>query len=102
MSKVLCYSVRLLSLVSISDKAYLATSFNGDEDIIPKSNLAKGIAEKGVTSSRGIKPRVAKGKKEELTEIEEIGEKVVTEAEVLKKRDKKRKNKKGSEEQSKE
>lgn len=39
MSKVLCYSVRLESLVSISDKAYLAKSFNGSEDIIPKSQV---------------------------------------------------------------
>lgn len=35
--KTLCYSVRLKSLKSISDKAFLAISFDGSEDIIPKS-----------------------------------------------------------------
>ncbi len=35
--KTLCYSVRLKSLVSISDKAYKAISFDGSTDIIPKS-----------------------------------------------------------------
>jgi len=35
--KTKCYSVKLESLISISDKAYLARSFNGNEDIIPKS-----------------------------------------------------------------
>lgn len=34
-----CYSVRLLSLVSISDRAYKATSFDGKCDIIPKSQV---------------------------------------------------------------
>lgn len=34
-----CVSVRLLSLVSISDKAYKATDFNGNSDIIPKSQV---------------------------------------------------------------
>jgi len=34
-----CYSVRLESLISISDKAYLATGFDGSEDIIPKSQV---------------------------------------------------------------
>jgi hypothetical protein len=70
------------------------------EDVLPKSDLARGVAERGVTSSRSIKPTVANGKKEEITEIEENSGKVV-EAEVLKKKDKKRKNKKGSEGQSK-
>lgn len=37
--KILCYSVRLLSLVSISDKAYKATCFDGTTDIIPKSQV---------------------------------------------------------------
>jgi hypothetical protein len=32
-----CISVRLESLVSISDKAYRATAFDGSSDIIPKS-----------------------------------------------------------------
>ncbi len=32
-----CYSVRLESLISISDKAYKATAFDGSEAIIPKS-----------------------------------------------------------------
>ena len=32
-----CYSVRLESLVSISDKCYLATAFDGSEALIPKS-----------------------------------------------------------------
>jgi len=39
MSKILCYSVRLQSLVSISDKAYVATSFDGSEDFLPKSQV---------------------------------------------------------------
>lgn len=32
-----CYSVRLQSLVRISDKAFKATSFDGNSDIIPSS-----------------------------------------------------------------
>lgn len=35
--KIRCCSVRLKSLVSISDRAYKATSFDGSEAIIPKS-----------------------------------------------------------------
>jgi hypothetical protein len=35
--KTLCYSVRLQSLYPISEKAYKAISFDGSEDIIPKS-----------------------------------------------------------------
>lgn len=34
-----CYSVRLSSLISISDKCYLATSFDGSTDLIPKSQV---------------------------------------------------------------
>lgn len=37
--RVKCYSVRLESLVSISEKAYKATSFDGSTDIIPKSQI---------------------------------------------------------------
>jgi hypothetical protein len=37
--KTLCYSIRLKSLVSISDRAYKATAFDGSEDIIPKSQV---------------------------------------------------------------
>lgn len=37
MSKIKCYSVRLQSLVSITDKAYKATAFDGSEAILPKS-----------------------------------------------------------------
>ena len=37
MSKTLCYSVRVESLHSISDKAYKVRSFDGSEDILPKS-----------------------------------------------------------------
>jgi hypothetical protein len=37
--KTRCYSVRLKSLVSISDKAYKATAFDGSEAIIPKSQV---------------------------------------------------------------
>lgn len=37
--KTLCYSVRLQSLVSISDKAYKATAFDGSSCIIPKSQV---------------------------------------------------------------
>ncbi len=37
--KTKCYSVRLSSLVSISDKAYKATAFDGSTDIIPKSQV---------------------------------------------------------------
>lgn len=34
-----CYSVRLQSLVSISDKAFKAVGFDGSEDILPKSQV---------------------------------------------------------------
>lgn len=37
--KTKCYSVRLESLVSISDRAYKATSFDGSIAIIPKSQV---------------------------------------------------------------
>ena len=37
--KTKCYSVRLQSLVSMSDKAYKATSFDGSEAILPKSQV---------------------------------------------------------------
>lgn len=37
--KILCYSVRLESLTSISEKAYLATAFDGSEAILPKSHV---------------------------------------------------------------
>lgn len=37
MKKTQCFSVRLEGLTSISEKAYKATSFDGNEDIIPKS-----------------------------------------------------------------
>ncbi|MFW5830756.1 MAG: hypothetical protein ACOCVA_00805 [Prolixibacteraceae bacterium] len=37
--KTKCYSVRLESLVSISDRAYKATAFNGSEAVIPKSQV---------------------------------------------------------------
>jgi hypothetical protein len=33
------YSVRLQNLASISDKAYIATAFDGSEAIIPKSQV---------------------------------------------------------------
>ena len=35
----LCYSVRLESLVRISDKAFRATAFDGTSDIIPASQV---------------------------------------------------------------
>jgi hypothetical protein len=34
-----CYSVRLKSLVSISDLAYRATAFDGSKAVIPKSQV---------------------------------------------------------------
>lgn len=37
--KTKCYSVRLESLVRISDKAYKATCFDGSSDIIPASQV---------------------------------------------------------------
>jgi hypothetical protein len=37
--KTLCYSVRLESLVRISDKAFRATAFDGSTDIIPASQV---------------------------------------------------------------
>jgi hypothetical protein len=37
--KTKCFSVRLSSLVSISDKAYKAVAFDGSEAIIPKSQV---------------------------------------------------------------
>lgn len=39
MNKVLCYSVRLQCLTSISDKCYKAYGFDGSEDFIPKSQV---------------------------------------------------------------
>lgn len=39
MKKTKCYSVRLQSLRSISEKAYLAKAFDGSEAIIPKSQV---------------------------------------------------------------
>lgn len=39
MSRVLCYSVRLESLVSISDRAFKARGFDGSEEILPKSQV---------------------------------------------------------------
>lgn len=37
--RTLCYSVRLESLVRISDKAFRATAFDGTSDIIPASQV---------------------------------------------------------------
>lgn len=37
--KTLCFSVRLESLVRISDKAFRATAFDGSTDIIPASQV---------------------------------------------------------------
>ena len=37
--RTLCYSVRLESLVRISDKALKATAFDGSSDIIPTSQV---------------------------------------------------------------
>ena len=37
--RVRCYSVRLESLDRISDKAFLATAFDGSSDIIPASQV---------------------------------------------------------------
>lgn len=37
--KTKCYSVRLESLVRISDKAYKATAYDGSTDIIPASQV---------------------------------------------------------------
>lgn len=37
--KIKCYSVRLKSLTEISDKAYRAESWDGSEDILPKSQV---------------------------------------------------------------
>jgi hypothetical protein len=37
--KSLCYSVRLSSLTEISDKCYKATTFDGSEALIPKSQV---------------------------------------------------------------
>ena len=39
MSKVLCCSVRLQTLVRISDKCFRATSFDGRQDLIPASQI---------------------------------------------------------------
>jgi len=38
-SKVKCYSVRLESLISVSEKCYKATSFDGSTALIPKSQV---------------------------------------------------------------
>jgi hypothetical protein len=37
--KTKCYSVRLQGLVSISDRAYKATAFDGSSAILPKSQV---------------------------------------------------------------
>lgn len=37
--RTLCFSVRLESLVRISDKAFKATAFDGSSDIIPASQV---------------------------------------------------------------
>lgn len=37
--KTKCYSIRLKSLVSISDRAFRATAFDGSSAIIPKSQV---------------------------------------------------------------
>lgn len=37
--RTLCYSVRLESLVRISDLAFKARAFDGSEDILPKSQV---------------------------------------------------------------
>lgn len=37
--KTKCYSVRLSSLTSISDKAYKAVAFDGSEDTLPKTQV---------------------------------------------------------------
>lgn len=34
-----CYSVKLRSMVSISEKCYAATAFDGSEELIPKSQV---------------------------------------------------------------
>lgn len=39
MKKTKCYSVRLQSLISISDKCYKATAFDGSTALIPKSQV---------------------------------------------------------------
>lgn len=39
MKKTLCYSVCVSSIISISDKAYLVTCFDGSKDIVPKSQV---------------------------------------------------------------
>jgi len=39
MSKVKCYSVRLESMISISEKCYKATAFDGSSALIPKSQV---------------------------------------------------------------
>lgn len=39
MSKVKCYSVRLESMVSISEKCFKATAFDGSTALIPKSQV---------------------------------------------------------------
>ena len=39
MGKILCYSVRLESLVRITDKAFKATAWDGSSDIIPASQV---------------------------------------------------------------
>lgn len=39
MGKTLCYSVRYSSMANISPKAVVITSFDGSEDVIPKSQI---------------------------------------------------------------
>ena len=39
--RIKCFSVRLKDLVSISEKAYKATAFDGSTAIIPKSQVLK-------------------------------------------------------------
>lgn len=61
--KTLCYSVRLESLVRISDKAYKAKSFDGSTDIIPASQVFGADYEVQKSNAYWISAWILKNKK---------------------------------------
>lgn len=61
--KVLCYSVRLSSLTDISEKAVLATAFDGSEAILPKSQVFGQDLDVSKTEAYWISEWILKQKK---------------------------------------
>lgn len=61
--KTLCYSVRVQSIVSISDKAVKITSFDGSCDILPKSQIFGADYDVGKSEAYWISAWILKQKK---------------------------------------